>query len=233
MPTFTHRTCHFIQFISQTAPSLLNRWFTFRINEPMTYLHKCGYHRHFLGQEITRAKDITRKAALLSKNATTTTMDKSECIKFLVTYSRHLSATSHLDLIPLLPQHIQVCTYCCLPTQQQPRQLSCTSETTQPFTKHRTPEALFNATATVPHAPTYETGLPLTYSLSSAKEDLLLTTLPATLKTLVTGFSANPIKRYIEEWKWRLKDHLNKHHRPGSWQAHQDIRKFPHWSSHR
>ena len=29
-------------------------------------------------------------------------------------------------------------------TQQQPRHLSCTSQTTQPFTKHHTPEALFN-----------------------------------------------------------------------------------------
>ena len=129
-------------------------------------------------------------------------MDKSECIKFLVTYSRHLSATSHLDLIPLLPQHIQVCTYCCLPTQQQPRQLSCTSETTQPFTKHRTPEALFNATATVLHAPTYETGLPLTYSLSSAKEDLLLTTLPATLKTLaVYGIQCEPYQMIYRRMK--------------------------------
>ena len=73
----------------------------------------------------------------------------------------------------------------------------------------------------------------LTYSFSSAKEDLLLTTLSATLKTLFTGFSANPVKRYIGETRRRSKDRLNKHHRPGSWQAHQHIRTFLHWSSHR
>ena len=39
----------------------------------------------------------------------------------------------------------------------------------------------------------------LTYFFSSAKEDLLLTTLSATLKTLLTGFSANPVKRYKEK----------------------------------
>ena len=95
MPPFTHQTCNFFQFTSQTAPNLLNGRFTFRINEPMAYLHKCGYHRHFLRQEITRAKNITRKVARLPKNATTSTMDKSKCIPFLLTHNRRLSATSH------------------------------------------------------------------------------------------------------------------------------------------
>ena len=44
----------------------------------------------------------------------------------------------HFNLIPSFPHHIQVCTYCCLSTQQQPLQLFCTSSTTQPFKKQRT-----------------------------------------------------------------------------------------------
>ena len=89
-----------------------------RINEPMTYVHKGGYHRHFLQQEITRAKDITRKVPLLPKNATTTTtIDKSECIQFLFTYNRHPSATTHQSFAnssAFGPHPVVATTYSCL-----------------------------------------------------------------------------------------------------------------------
>ena len=103
--TFYTPNVPFFQFSSQTPPNLLKGRFTFRTNEPMTYLYKCGYSRHFLRQEITRAKNITRKG--LPKNAITTTTDKSECIPFLLTCNRHLSATSH-------PSFAVATTYSCL-----------------------------------------------------------------------------------------------------------------------
>ena len=108
--------------------------FTFRANELMTYLHKRGYNRYFRRQEITRAKNITRNEALLPKSATTTTSEKPECVLFILTYNPALRSTSsiirklqYFNLIPSSPQHVQVCTCCCLPTHQQPHQLSCTS----------------------------------------------------------------------------------------------------------
>ena len=118
----------------------------------MAYLHKRGYNQHFLRQEITRAKIITRKEALLPKSATTITTDKSECVPFILTRNpalrsissvHHSQTHKHFNLIPSLPQHIQVYTYCCLPTRQQPHQLSCTNLTTQPFTKQHTPRGFF------------------------------------------------------------------------------------------
>ena len=51
----------------------------------------------------------------------------------------HSQTIQHFNLIPSLPQHIQVCTYCCLPTQSQPHQLSCRSLTTRSFIKQHTP----------------------------------------------------------------------------------------------
>ena len=71
----------------------------------MTYLHKRGYNRHFLRQEITRAKIITRKEALLPKSATTITTDKSECVPFILTCNPALRSISSI-----IRKHISILT---------------------------------------------------------------------------------------------------------------------------
>ena len=134
-----HHTCHSFQFSSQTAPSLFKSDDTFiliRANELVTYLHKRGYNQPLLRQEITRAKNIIRNEAPLPKCATTITTDKSECVPFIHTYNPALRSISSIIRKHIISsalsyrchaQHIQVCTYCCLPTQLQPHQLSRTS----------------------------------------------------------------------------------------------------------
>ena len=62
----------------------------------MRYPHKHGYNRHFLRQEITRVKNITGNEGLLSKNATTITTDKSECVPFILTYNPALRSISSI-----------------------------------------------------------------------------------------------------------------------------------------
>ena len=71
----------------------------------MAYLHKRGYSRHFLRQEITRTKNITRNEALLPKSATTITTDKSECVPFTLTYNAALRSISSI-----IRKHISILT---------------------------------------------------------------------------------------------------------------------------
>ena len=66
----------------------------------------------------------------------------------------------HFLLIPSLPQHIQVCTYCCFPTQQQ--------RSPHKTTHHS--EVLSNVTVIFLLSPTYPTDLLLTHSTQSTGE---------------------------------------------------------------
>lgn len=108
---------------STSFTQLSDETFTFHTNELMAYLHKRGYDQQFFRKEITRAKTIARNEVLLPKNATILYVESSSP-PYLI---HHLQTLQHVILIPSLPQHIQFCTYCCLPTRQQPRQLSCTN----------------------------------------------------------------------------------------------------------
>ena len=102
----------------------------------------------------------------------------------------HSQTHKHFNLMPSLPQHIQVYTYCCLPTRQQPHQLSCMNLTTQPFTKQHTPRGSFQCASHCSTCTCISNGLLLTHSTPQMKQNPLLTTLPATQKNLFTWFSA-------------------------------------------
>ena len=164
----------------------------------MTYLHKRGYNRHFLRQEITRAKIITRNEALLPKSATTITTDKSECVPFILTCNpalRSISSTLRKHISILTSSHRCHNMFKSTPIVAFQRASNITNflvraKLRNPSQNSTPSEVLFNAAVIVLRAPRYPTGLLLTHSTPQMKQNPLLTTLPATQKNLFTWFSA-------------------------------------------
>ena len=167
--------------------------FTLRTNELMTYLHKRGYSRCFLRQEITRAKNITRKEALLLKSTTVTT-DKSECVPFTLTYNPTLRSISSI-----IRKHISILTsshrchniFKSAPIVAFRRSNNLTNFLMYELnyaTLHRTTRAPRGCFQCGSHCSMctyiYPTDLLLTHSTPQAKKDPLLTILVATQKTL-------------------------------------------------
>ena len=97
----------------------------------MTYLHKRSYNRQTFSPKRNHARKehhpkrstFTKKCyhqhyrQIWMRSIHTNTQASS-----LLHLIHHSQTHDHFNLVPLLPQHIEVCTYCCLATHQQPHQ---------------------------------------------------------------------------------------------------------------
>lgn len=135
-PFYTHLMCHSFHSSSQTSPILLNRWniyFSIRRTDEIP-------SQTWLQPTFPPTRDHTRKEHYLKRRTFIQKchhhhdrqiwmrsihiyIQPSSPLHLIHYWQRH----QHFNLIPSLPQLIQVCTSCCLPTRQQPQQLSCSS----------------------------------------------------------------------------------------------------------
>ena len=189
MAPYTHQTCHSFQFSCQTPTTT--------------------------GFSSDKKSHAQRTSHETKKSATTITTKKSECILFILTYKPALHSISsiiriHFCILTLSHRCYNIMKSAPIVAFRRSNNLTnffvrAKLNFATLLLRTYIPDARSNAAVIVERAPTYPTGLlpslPIHYT-PQAKQDLLATTLPATLKALFTRNNIHAVtNKKLEDYK--------------------------------